>query len=288
VISYGFSYGHVKATEHALERFGLAQVAHHKVDIVPALVQVLVERPEPDNSFARQPSTASLILNDERRARQFSVWRVRASRAMAGSAVVIALAGWTLTTGASYKIVSSFVHMRPVTGVATTRPEVGVLIDAPAAQLPGLASRLSARGVHVSFAVDPRTATAAAPLSYGDQLLPRLPNGGLVRWLSARGQLHHLLRELGFGRHFLYASHGPSVGQWLIAHGAGGRLVGGAVLLDDRGDSLGSLRPGEVVEVSVGGAQMPAALGALVRTLRAEHLIAVPVGRLMQDAGAAV
>jgi UDP-glucose 4-epimerase len=288
VISYGFSYGHVKATEHALQRFGLAQVADRKVDIVPALVRVLVERPEPDTSFARQPSTASLILNDERRVRQLSVWRVRAARAFAGSAVIVALAGWTLTTGASYKLVSQFVHMRPVTAVSTTRPEVGVLIDAPAAQLPLLASALSARGVHASFAVDPRHSASATALNYGDQVLPRLPNGGLVRWLGARGQLHHLLRELGFGRHFLYASHGPSVGQWLIAHGAGGRLIGGAVLLDDRGDSLGALRAGEVVEVSVGSGQMPAALTALVRTLHAEHLTAVPVGRLMQDAGAPV
>ena len=178
--------------------------------------------------------------------------------------------------------------MRPVTAVSTTRPEVGVLIDAPAAQLPVLASALSARGVHASFAVDPRVSGSSAALNYGDQVLPRLPNGGLVRWLGARGQLHHLLRELGFGRHFLYASHGPSVGQWLIAHGAGGRLIGGAVLLDDRGDSLGAVRPGEVIEVSVGGGQAQAWLNALVHTLRAEHLTAVPVGRLMQDAGAPV
>jgi UDP-glucose 4-epimerase len=286
VISYGFSYGHVRATEHALERFGLAQVAGHQGDIVPALLRAIVERPEPDNSFARQPSTASLILNDERRVRQLSIWRVRAARAFAGSAVIVALAGWTLTTGASYKLVSQFVHMRPVTAVSTTRPEVGVLIDAPAAQLPVLASALSARGMHASFAVDPRVPHSSAALNYGDQVLPRLPNGGLVRWLGARGQLRHLLRELGFGRHFLYASHGPSVGQWLIAHGAGGRLIGGAVLLDDRGDSLGAVRPGEVIEVSVGGGQAQAWLTSLVQTLRAEHLTAVPVGRLMQDAGA--
>ena len=78
------------------------------------------------------------------------------------------------------------------------------------------------------------------------------------------------------------------MGQWLIAHGAGGRLIGGAVLLDDRGDSLGAVPPGEVIEVSVGGGQAQAWLNALVNTLRAEHLTAVPVGRLMQDAGAPV
>jgi hypothetical protein len=127
------------------------------------------------------------------------------------------------------------------------------------------------------------------PLVYGDQLLPRLPNGGLVRWLGARDRLRDLLAQIGSGHHFLYASHGPSIGQWLIAHGAGGRLVGGAVLLDDRHDVLGPLRPGEVVELSVtGGAQLRMVLNELCSQLRVQHLSAVPVGRLMRDAGSSV
>ena len=42
----------------------------------------------------------------------------------------------------------------------------------------------------VSFAVD-RVASVGsrAPLGYGDQVLPRLPHGGLVRWMGARGEL---------------------------------------------------------------------------------------------------
>ena len=71
-------------------------------------------------------------------------------------------------------------------------------------------------------------------LGYGDQAVPRLPTGGLVRWLQTRAQLHRLLSTMGFGHHFLYASSGPSVGQWWLAHGAGGRLIAGAVELDDQ------------------------------------------------------
>jgi hypothetical protein len=94
---------------------------------------------------------------------------------------------------------------------------------------------------------------------------------------------------LGFGRHFLYSSHGPSIGQWLVAHGAGGRLVGGAVLLDDRDDSLGALRAGEVIEVSLSNpTQLGSRIAQLCRELRARHLSAVPVGRLMHDAGTPV
>ena len=45
--------------------------------------------------------------------------------------------------------------------------------------------------------------------------------------------------QLGYSHHFLYASSGPSVGQWWMAHGAGGRLVAGAVRLQDIDDNVG-------------------------------------------------
>jgi hypothetical protein len=71
-----------------------------------------------------------------------------------------------------------------------------------------------------------------------------------------------------------------------MANGAGGKLVEGAVRLDDADDSLGSLRPGEVVEFSVANAQaLQPLLAKLLEGLHEEHLTAVPIGRLMQDAG---
>ncbi len=83
----------------------------------------------------------------------------------------------------------------------------------------------------------------------GDQAIPRLGGGGLVRWLETGDQLHHLARPLGVrSHHFVYASNGPSLGQWWVAHNSGGRLVAGAILLDDR-DDHGVLHPGEVVEL---------------------------------------
>jgi hypothetical protein len=93
---------------------------------------------------------------------------------------------------------------------------------------------------------------------------------------------------MGYQRHFLYASSGPSIGQWLIAHGAGGRLVEGAVRLQDADDALGPLRPGEVVEFNVANVRsLEPLLSKLREGLREERLAAVPVGQLMQDAGRA-
>jgi hypothetical protein len=203
-----------------------------------------------------------------------------------GTAAAVLIAWWTLTTGASYSLVSHFVHMRPVTAVATSRPEVGVLIDAPASQIPTIANYLAERGIRASFALARQDASQETMVvAYGDQAVPRLPNGGLVRWLGARDQL----RDLGFRHHFLYASSGPSVGQWFVAHGAGGQLVAGAVRLNDRGDPVGNLHAGEVIELTLTSAQqVPALVGKLDRRLLREHLRAVPVAQLMRDAGSSV
>jgi hypothetical protein len=290
VISYGFGVGHVRASNRALERFGLAQVARKESDLPPALKRALEQRPEPDGSFARRPSTASLIMGSERRVRQLPAWRVRSTQVATGAAVLIAVLGWTLTTGASYRLVSHFVHMHAVTAVATTRPEVGVLVDTPSSQLPALAGALSANGMHVSFAVEGEPSSLdSAVLGYGDQAVPRLPTGGLVRWLKTRSELHEVLHRIGLHHHFLYASSGPSIGQWFLAHRAGGRLIAGAVRVDDNGDPIGHVRPGEVIEISAPNAA--AALPLLLKLhslLQARHLSAVPVGRLMHDAGASV
>ena len=185
---------------------------------------------------------------------------------------------------------SHFVHMRPVTAVATSRPEVGVLVDAPAAQIPAIANDLAMRGIRASFAVaKPSYLQDTIVFAYGDQALPRLPNGGLVRWLGARDQLQDVMGQFGFHHHFLYASSGPSIGQWFMAHGAGGRLVAGAVRLQGVHDSVGRLHAGEVIELSATSSkQIPDLVAKLDQRLRGEHLQAVTVGQLMRDAGTSV
>jgi UDP-glucose 4-epimerase len=290
VVSYGFGVGHVRASNRALERFGLAEVARSEAELVPALQRTLAEHPEPDGRFARRPPTAALILGSERRIQPIAAWRPLAARAVTGAAVVVALAGWALSAGTSYKLVSHFVHMRALTTVSTTRQEVGVLVDAPQSELPALARTVSASGMHASFAVGaPFTSDELGRLRAGDQAVPRLSGGGLVRWLGTRGQLHRMLHAMGFGRHFLYASSGPSVGQWWLAHGAGGRLIAGAVRLEDVGDAVGPLHAGEVIEVTAGSLTDAVPLLQKLRAeLNVDHLAAVPVGRLMADAGASV
>jgi len=292
VISYGFGYGHVRESNRALQRFGLAQVARRESELAPALERALTQRPEPDPSFARRPATASLILSEERRVRPLPAWRLRAIRWATAIAALFVVGGWAMTAGMSYSLVSHFTHMKPVTAVVTAQREVGVMVDASASQLPALASATAAQGMHVSFAVDAAPAAGSASdvaANYGDEALPRLPDGGLVSWLHTRAELHRLLHELGWGHHFLYASSGPSVGQWLFAHGEGGRLIAGAVRVTDSAGSIGHLHPGEVIELRVKDvASAMAELSRLGADLRQAGLQAVPVGRLLHDNGVPV
>ena len=140
VVSYGFGYGHVRASNAALERFGLAQVARRERELGPAIERALEQRPEPDG---RSPAALDRLADPVRRAPRapVPVWRVRTARAATTLAAAVAVGGWALTTGASYSLVSHFAHIRPVTAVATDRPEVGVLIDAPGSQIPGAGLR---------------------------------------------------------------------------------------------------------------------------------------------------
>ena len=291
VISYGFGVGHVRASNRGARALRAG----------PGRAQGVRPRSRAEAgaraaSRARRlvrPAALDRLADPELTSAGSASCRAGGcgpTQAVTGAAVLIAVLGWTLTTGASYQLVSHFVHMRAVTAVSTARPEVGVLIDAPSSQLPTLASALSADGMHVSFAFNGAPASLdPAVFDHGNQAVPRLPGGGLVRWLKTRGELHRLLHEIGLGRHFLYASSGPSIGQWWLAHRAGGRLIAGAVRVDDHGDSIGRLRPGEVIEISTASAAdaLPV-LSKLHRELQAQRLSAVPVGRLMRDAGVSV
>ena len=290
VISYGFGVGHVRESNRALKRFGLAQVVTKQGELTAAIARALEHRPEPDDSFARRPATASMILANERHVRSLPAWRVRTARAITAGATVIVIGGWTFTAALAYSLVSDFAHTTPITAVATTRPEVGVLVDASQSQAKELASAAAANGMHVSFAVQNVSSMSALNVAtYGDQTVPRLPDGGLVSWWHTRAELHRLLRALGIQHHFLYASNGPSLAQWLLAHGEGGRLVAGAIKLGgSNDDNVGRMRlhAGEVIELHV--KNVPVALAELRRIwfeLQVAHLRGVPVGRLISDAG---
>jgi UDP-glucose 4-epimerase len=287
VVSFGFGYGHVRASNAALERFGLAEVVRKRRDLGPAIERALAKHPEPDGSFARRPSTASLIFSDERRVKPVPAWRLRTVQAATTALAALLIGGWIFTTTDSYSLLSgAFGGMRPVNAVATNYPVVGLIIDAPGAQVTAAASTASEEGYQASFSLGqaPSASELAALRAEEQQPVPLLPSSGLVGWLGTRGDLHRIIHALGYGHHFFYTSRGFSIGQYLFAHGAGGRPVAGAVHLDGHGP-IGPLHAGEVVELKVTNEQgLLPMLIALHERLRADGLHAVPVGVLMRDA----
>lgn len=61
-ISYGWGRAHIRANNEAFVRFGLADVARSPTELLAALRRALASPREPDLSFARLPSAATLVL----------------------------------------------------------------------------------------------------------------------------------------------------------------------------------------------------------------------------------
>src|SRR5207244_2354689 len=92
-------------------------------------------------------------------------------------------------------------------------------------------------------------------------------------------------RELGLGDHFIYRpGDGFTLSQYLLGRSAGGSPVSGSVRIDG-GDQLHSLRPGELVELDLGGGAWGAAIASLAQSLEGDNLRAVSVSTLLRSSG---
>ena len=113
VISYGFGYGHVRASNRALERFGLAQVARSEADLGPALERALEQTARARRLVRAAP--VDRVADPQRRAPRAPAPGLAAAHRSRGDRPprrLVVVAGWVLTAGASYTLVSHFVHMR--------------------------------------------------------------------------------------------------------------------------------------------------------------------------------
>jgi hypothetical protein len=172
---------------------------------------------------------------------------------------------------------------------------VGVIVQAPAQDVPVLARRLARRGRHVTFtdrALDPSSIAAVRGL--GDEVVPELSSSEASRWLSTRKVLRREARALGLPRRFFYlAPHdGATLGQYALARSVGGSPVLGARRLQagpSAGEAPGDppLRAGEIVVVSTPSSDDAASLERHLERIERERLAPVPLGRLAAAAGAA-
>ena len=99
--------------------------------------------------------------------------------------------------------------------------------------------------------------------------------------------MSHAAVALGLGRNFLYEPDRDfSIGQYLLAHAAGGSPVRGAAQVNP-GDQVGDLRRGEIVEMSANPASpaWPSTLDSLGRRLTRGGLTGVTVSELVNSGG---
>lgn len=290
VISYGFGVGHIRVNNRAYERFGLALTARSKDELGPTLRYALVDPREPDPRFARLPSPARLALQARRRIRSLPSWRLRLTRVATAAVAVFLVLGWGLSTDDPYSAVSTVLDLQPTTAVATSRPQVGVLVEAPPALVPRLTADMSRRHVRASFAVsdDAPETTVAAIRRAKDDPIPLLDQGAPIGWLKTRGQLQRSAQRLGLADPVLYAvpNHAFTLGQCALAKTADASPVSGAVDYTS-GEDAALLRAGEIVEINLSaGSDRATVLNSLTRQLHRQRLRAVSVSELMRDGDA--
>jgi UDP-glucose 4-epimerase len=289
VISYGFAVGHIRANNRAYERFGLATVATSVRALRAELERALVSRPDPDPVFAALPSPATLALEARPRERSRRSARRRAARFATATALAFLFAWELLLTDDVYPLFAKVLDAGPMTAVATTRPEVGLLIDVSGESAASAARQLSRRGLKASFAFSesPGDGTLLKLRELGDGALPRLAAGGPFHSLGTKGRLTKDASGLGLGKGFMYqpgSDFTPT--QYLLARAAGGSPVEGAAETDP-GDAIGALRPGEVIQINIDG-QTPAwraTIDSLDSRLAAGGLRTVTLPELVSSGG---
>jgi hypothetical protein len=272
----------VRVSNRALERFRLAQVARTPTELVPAIETALTQAPEPDGSFAKRASTASLILHSARRTQPLPKWRVRTVRAATRAAASATLVLGAFLSSVAYGLVADLGGPAPITAVATSKPRVVVMVDASATEAPVLARQARRYGIHVSFAVHGNPVRSDTRLvAFGDDAIPQLNDSGLFGWIGTKGKLRKLERELGWhGRHLLYTTSGPSLAQVLLGDSVG-KQVAGKVRVSRPGQ-IPPLHKGEILEIRINSpAAIRRELNVLARELHRHHLDAVPVTKLV-------
>jgi UDP-N-acetylglucosamine:LPS N-acetylglucosamine transferase len=242
---------------------------------------------EADSWPAPDPSAVDLVLSAHRRVRPIPLWRLRLVAFVTQLVLLVAVSTWLMSTDEVTAFAGLFLGVHPLKRVETTKPDVGLVVRAPAGEVKLLAGELARVGIHASFADNgaDSSVTIGDLRSLHDELVPEVPrSSSLFRWLRTRGTLRSQARALGLHHrfYFLQPPKGLTVGQLVLARTAGATPVAGAVRLS-AGDALPQrpMRAGDVLVVSVdGSASSLTGIERIVSWVRAGGLSVEPLGSL--------
>jgi hypothetical protein len=236
---------------------------------------------------ALDPTAVDLVLDAQRRVRPIPLWRLRLVAFATQIVLLIGVSTWLMSTDEVTAFAGLFLGVHPLKRVETTKPEVGLVVRAPAGEVKLFARELERAGIHSSFADNGADAstTIGDLRALGDELVPEVPrSGSLFRWLRTRGTLRSQARALGLHHrfYFLQPPNGLTVGQLVLARTAGATPVAGALRLNATGSlPQRPMRAGDVLVVSVDG--LPSSLAGLERIvswLRLQGLSVEPLSSL--------
>lgn len=317
VVSYGLPVGHARLNTRAMADLGLLRLANDTHELREHVQACFAEHhelagrlPHPreglvaiagENTVASpdlaeplhpriDPAAVDLVLDAPHRVSPIPLWRLRMVAFVTQLVLLLAVTTWLLSTDEVTAFAGLFLGVHPLERVATTQPEVGLVIQARAGDVALIASDLRAQGIRASFADDGADAsgTIARLRALGDELVPEVPRSASpFRWLRTRGTLRSQAHALGLHHHFyfLQPAGGLTVGQLVLARTAGAMPVAGAMRIAARGVlPHRPMRAGDVLVVSVdGSAASLRGVDRVVWWLRSSGLSVEPLGSLMRS-----
>jgi len=243
---------------------------------------------------ANEPVLGAPVVQPEPLDVRRPVWRDRlrlpalvpSPRRALSMAAVAASLGWGVMSDDSFSMLAKVFGGGPTTSVHTTRPVVGVVIDAPQSLAANVANQLKSDGGTASIGLSGKldAGTLAAIRRAGSDPLPRLKPGGPIRWMGTRSQVKHLARGLGVTGHIYYEAptKGFTYTQNLLAHTAGASALRGQLRVAGTGP-IGHIDRGDIIQVTLTESSWRDRLAALCSQLHARHLHAVPADDLIRQ-----
>jgi processive 1,2-diacylglycerol beta-glucosyltransferase len=285
IVAYGAPRGHARLTARVMTSVGLLRSANSRAQLGTALARALTQPVAQSPRLEPAPSAGSLVLSAEPRVRWARERRRPVPRlAAASAATMLAFGSWAFLSDDAYPIVARTLDLEPVSTVATERPQVGLVIRAPAPLVPRLVGVLGTGDAHASFAftATPGRGTLRTLRSARDQPLPELRHGGLVHWLHTRGELTQAANAFGLSKRF-YLGSWLTTSQYLLGRDVGAVAIVGSVHIGPGSRvSPSTFHRGDVIVLTLGPGAREAGqtLERLLDGLARRRLTPVSFGRL--------
>lgn len=166
------------------------------------------------------------------------------------------LGGGIFLSNDAYPLVARTLGLEPISSIATERPEVGLVIRAPAPIVPDLVRVLRRGAAHASFgfALAPDRRALRALTAAGDEPLPELSRGKLTRWLDTKDELKRAAQALGLpNRHFYLAPPpGLTTSQYLLARDIGAAPIGRSAHIGPDSRGARAFSRGDIIVLTLG------------------------------------